>query len=145
MQLLEGNPRKLPLNMNEDDVIEAMRLAKEKLEEQRREIAELNRRLTENHERAELIIFAREQAIESLQKELVQVNNEWREKIRHLNARVEDLESALRPFAKEAKTWRQSAKTHRVGICEWGFNPEEAEFTSEDLRYAAAVMPLTNE
>ena len=46
------------------------------------ELAEVKHQLAENHERAELIIFAREQAIESLQREIVHVNNEWRERMK---------------------------------------------------------------
>jgi hypothetical protein len=45
-----------------------------------RELAEVKQQLAVNHERAELIIFAREQAIESLQREIVHVNSEWRQK-----------------------------------------------------------------
>lgn len=80
VQLLEGYAGQLLLNrckkcststtnMSEDDVIEAMRLAKNKLEEQRIEIAALKKQLAENHERAEEIIMSREREIDRLREE----------------------------------------------------------------------------
>lgn len=50
------------------------------------------------------------------------------------------LERLLAPFAREGKTWGPTHATTAVGICELGFAPTEAEFSSDDLKSAADFL-----
>lgn len=57
--------------------------------------------------------------------------------------RVEELEEALRPFAKEAKDWAKCWGDHMVvctGLDEADVEANESAFTLGDLRRAAAVL-----
>lgn len=64
----------------------------------------------------------------------------FREQCRAMAKRIAELESALRPFAKDAEMWVGVADDHRPMFHQAAADPDHAEFTVGDLRRAAAAL-----